>query len=171
MKTFKYLSQVASLCAVLLLAAFQGAYAQETKEEKSAALSAAVLSLLESKNYVFQVQSVAPRRGGMLQQSPGFKVVVSKDSVSGDLPYFGRAYNAAYGSSDGGIKFTSTNFDYKKEDRKKGGWSVKFTLKQQKSARQLSFTIAENGSASLYVICNDRESISYNGYISERKRK
>ena len=132
-------------------------------------LSNEIKSSIETRSFVFQVQSVSPRRGGMIQQSPGYKVSINKDTLTSLLPYIGRAYQAGYGSSDAGLNFTSMDYEYKVEDRKKGGWNITIKVKDAKSARQLMFDVFENGKAYLSVNCVDRESISYNGYLEPRK--
>ena len=126
--------------------------------------------MVETRNYVFRVQSVSPRRGGIIQETPGYDVIVRTDTVISNLPYIGRAYPASYGSSDAGIKFTSTKFEYSMEE-KKNKLHVKIKPKDARSVAQMIFTIYDNGTASLSVISNDRETISYNGYVEKRNTK
>ena len=84
-----------------------------------------------------------------------------------NLPYYGRAYSASINPSENGLNFTSTNFDYTVTPRKKGGWEVLIKPKDANDVREMTFTIFENGTASLYVTSNNRESISFNGYITQ----
>ena len=128
-----------------------------------------VTALIESNNFVFQLQSVSPMKGGLLMQNPGYTVTIGKDSVDCNLPYFGRMYNPSYGSTDSGLKFLSTQFEVKKDARKKGGWNINYKFADTKSVSKMLFTIFENGKASISVICKDRETISYSGFIEQRK--
>src|ERR1044071_8700908 len=66
------------------------------------------------------------------------------DSVVAYLPYFGRAYAATYGSGDGGIKFTSTQFEYTAKTRKKG-WDITIAPKDGSDVRQLFLSVSPNG--------------------------
>ncbi|HZB12771.1 MAG TPA: DUF4251 domain-containing protein [Chryseolinea sp.] len=124
-----------------------------------------IKSLVESKRFVFIAESASPLRGRTVSLTPGFTVVVSSDTITCDLPYYGRAYSAPIGSNEGGFKFTSTDFTYTVKDRKKGGWDISIKAKDNTSSHQIYFTISSSGQASLRAIPSDRQSISYNGYI------
>lgn len=93
---------------------------------------------------------------------------VSKDSLVTYLPYFGRAYSAPIGTSDGGFQFTSTDFAYSTEARKKGGWLIKIKPNDNRDIQQMFLTVTESGSASLQVTSTNRQPISYNGYVVKR---
>jgi hypothetical protein len=123
--------------------------------------------LVETKHFVFTAQTVLPLGGAMRQLTSEYDVKLSGDSLISYLPYFGRAYGPINPGDDGGIKFTSTKFDYKTKARKKGGWDIMITPKDNRDVRQLNFTISASGYASLQVSSNNRQSISYNGYISK----
>ena len=125
--------------------------------------------LIKNKGYKFLAQSANPSRGGLRQLDPGYEVIISKDSLQSYLPYFGRTYNAPVDPTQSGIQFTSTDYEYTVTDRKKGGWDVQIKPKDYKDVRILQFSIFENGSASLIVTSNNRESISFNGRVEERK--
>lgn len=124
-----------------------------------------VKNWIEAQNYIFVPQTVLPAGGGSRQLNPEYSVKISKEAVISDLPYFGRVYSAPLGKNDGGIKFTSNKFDYSKKVRRKGGWDIMIKPKDASEVQQLSFTISENGNASLRVISSNRQSIAYNGYI------
>ena len=129
-----------------------------------------VQNLINSKNFVFKAQTMLPMTGGSRQLTSEYDVRVLGDSVVSYLPYFGRAYSVTYGEP-GGLDFTSTKFDYEVNHRKKGGWDVTIKLTDTRDVQQLNFTISENGYATLQVTSNNRQPISFNGYIAERKRK
>ena len=158
-------SQAIILSIVLCMINVSLNYGQTTKEEKEATVGA----MVEAGSFVFKVQSVSPRRGGIVQESPGYNVSVSKDTVTCYLPYIGRAYQAGYGS-DNGLKFTSTKFQYKQESKKKGGWSISIKYDDSRSVRQMTFNVSKDGSTWMSVVCNDRESISYNGYLESKSK-
>ncbi len=94
-----------------------------------------------------------------------------KNSCKSYLPYFGRAYSVQFNSTNIGFDFTSTNFDYQIIPQQKGGWDILIRPKDQNDNQQFSFVIFNNGSASLNITSVNRSPISYEGYITERKRK
>ena len=152
------------------------ANAQTTKKEKQAVKAAKIKALLDAHSYVFNATYVIPQRGNSRSVNYGYDVVVSKDTVTAYLPYFGRVTLAPSDASDGGVKFTSTKFDYTTKQAKNGSYDITITPKDagnqgSKDVRYLRFNISTNGYASLQVISNNRDPISYNGDIEERKAK
>lgn len=154
---------------LLLLASAEYCLAQGSKKERDSIQAAKISALVAEQRYVFTAQSASPAKGGMIQLTSGYTLNVKKDTVASELPYYGRAYQAGYGSNDGGIKFTSVEFDYKSETRKKGGWNISIKPKDANNFRELMLTVFSDGSATLNVNCNDRQPISFRGYISDKK--
>jgi hypothetical protein len=144
--------------------------AQEEKKETSRNKGNTIKSLIESKNYIFKAQSVSPQRGGTRQLTPEYDMRLIGDSLVTYLPYFGRAYTAPINTSEGGIKITSQNFDYNIRTKKKG-WEITYIPKDNREVRQLFMSVSSNGYAQLRVISNNRDPISFNGYIEELKGK
>jgi hypothetical protein len=158
----KYLKAV-SLMMILAAASFNTLRAQDDKKDQE------VKKLIEDKNFVFFAQTASPTGAPLRQLSYGFDLRVLGDSVVSYLPYFGRAYSAPIDPSDGGFHFTSTSFDYKVIDRKKGGWDIIIKPKDTKDVREMALTTFDNGSSTLRVMSNNRQPISFNGYIAARK--
>ena len=127
-----------------------------------------IKSLIESKNYVFKAQTVFPLGGRSRILTSDYDLRILGDSVVAYLPYFGRAYSAPIDPSQGGIHFTSTQYDYKMQPNKKG-WNITILPKDTRDARELSLNITTSGYATLMVSSNNRQSISFNGYIAQRK--
>jgi hypothetical protein len=128
-----------------------------------------VTSLIESKNFVFIAQSAHPLSGQFRQLTSEYDLRVLGDSIVAYLPYFGRAYSAPLDPTQGGIQFTSTDFEYSQQSRKKGGWNISIKPKDARDVRQMTLSIRENGNASLQVNSNNRQSISFNGHIEPRR--
>jgi Domain of unknown function (DUF4251) len=129
---------------------------------------AVVQNMINSKKFTFRAQSVLPMSGMSRQLTSEYEVKFIGDSVVAYLPYYGRAYSAPYGG-EGGIDFTSTQFEYKAKPRKKGGWDISIRPKDTKDVRELNLIVSENGSANLQVSSNNRQPISFQGYLTERK--
>lgn len=173
MKTLKSILMIA-----VLLTGIQ-ASAQTDKETTT--------KLVNSQNFVFNATTASPManaelnaimsripggQSGSLIQLGGnrYQLVVEKDSLSAYLPYFGRAYTATMNNNDSGIKFNSTEFTYETKKKSKGSWVVTIKPKNEIDAQTMTLNINENGFASLNVNSNNKQAISFNGYISEPKQ-
>lgn len=149
---------------------------------------ATTLRIVEEKNYVFVATTAIPLNGtdinNILRKMPGntgggnislsgssYDVSITKDSVVAYLPYYGRAYSASLNSDENGYKFTAKKFTYDVKKTKKGDWDVIINTKDVKDNVRMSLSISESGYASLNVMSNNKQSIMYNGYLSENKKK
>jgi len=153
-------SLLSTVLIVFLLMSVAG-FSQNSKDEKAALVKENV----ENRNYRFVAQTALPLQGRVRQLTTEYTLKVTKDTIIADLPYFGRAYSAPIGATNGGIQFTSTNFDYTSTEKKKGGWDISIKPKDTQDVRELSLSISQNGYASLQVISNNRQTISFNGYL------
>ena len=102
----------------------------------------------------------------MLNLDAGYTVDFTKEKITANLPYFGRMFTASMDPTKNGFNFSSTDFtiDTSKSNSEKTVWTV--TLKDQQNIRQMFLEIYKNGKAYLSVNANDRQAISYDGYIS-----
>lgn len=114
----------------------------------------------------------SPLASGAINLSgSNYDLVVKKDSVVAYLPFFGRSYSPSLDPDDAGIKFKSKDFTYVKTNRKKGGWNIVIVPKDVKDYQKLTLYVTESGYGTLNVINNNRQPISFNGYIAEPKKK
>ena len=150
------------IISLLLMISGVTAMAQDNDE-------AGIQLAIESKNFIFKAESVTPQRGSTRYLTPEYEIVIKTDTIISYLPYFGRSYSAPIDPSEGGIKFTSSDFEYTIAKKKKKGWEITIKLKDVTDVQNLYFTVFENGNASVRVISNKRESISFNGTVQEGK--
>lgn len=146
------------------------------------------IKVINAQHYIFNATSAMPlanndvnnilskmpggNGSGMIQLSGSqYQLIVTKDSVEAYLPYYGRAYTATMNPDDSGIKFKSKNFKYKAEKKKKGSWMISINPKDTKDTQSMTLNVTENGYATLNVNSNNRQPISFNGYLSEPKEK
>lgn len=157
----------AGLLVLIMLFSITGISAQDKAADKAAKVKA----MIDARTYVFKVQTVLPMRGARpwQQQNMNYDVTVLPDTVISYLPYFGRAFTAPVDPSKGGIQFVSEDFEYDVTDRKKGGWDILIKPRDVQDVSQFRFSITESGFTSLQVTSNNRQPISFNGYITERK--
>ena len=153
---------------LLMMLFFNNLYAQNKESDKQQA----VRKMIIEKNFVFKAQTVQPTAPTVSRQlTSDYDVKVSADTIITFLPYFGRTFTAPLDPTKGGIQFTSTKFEYATSERKKGGWEITIKPQDTQDARLLLMTVSENGYASLQVLSNNRQPISFNGYIDEKKSK
>lgn len=142
--------------------------------------------IVEEKKYVFVATNAMPMNSteinNILSRMPGgsggninligssYDVRITPDSIECYLPYYGRAFAAPMNNDDSGYKFKSKKFSYVATKRKKGGWEIKVNTKDVKDNVRMNLSISENGYATLNVFSNNKQSISYNGYLSEPKK-
>ncbi|HEX2609308.1 MAG TPA: DUF4251 domain-containing protein, partial [Flavisolibacter sp.] len=150
---------------MLTLIAFVSFHQVQAQDKNS------IRQLLESRDFVFKAQSVSPLRGGIRQLTSDYDLRIAGDSMIAYLPYFGRAYaGVILTPGDGPLTFNSTQYTYAITERKKG-WDVSITPKDAKDVRQLFLSVTQSGYASLNVTSNNRDNISFNGYITAIKNR
>ncbi|MDR1742520.1 MAG: DUF4251 domain-containing protein [Dysgonamonadaceae bacterium] len=144
-----------SSCGSSLSSAQKEAQAQEIRQK------------IEDFRFTFKATYAYPTGYRSISLSPYYDLKVSKDSVRAYLPYYGRAYIAPINPDEGGIKFTSTDFDYKvSEGKKAGNWRIEIIPKDLRwGDTTLSLDVWENGNARLDVNSTDRQPISFHGDI------
>lgn len=152
---------------MLLLLAAVPAFAQTGNQPLSK--EAKTKNLVQSGDYTFVARQALPMRGQTRSLTSEYDLHVSADTIEAYLPYFGRAYSAPVDPSKGGIQFTSTRFKSTVTEGKKGGWTVSIVPDDARDVRQLTLTISSTGYASLHVLSNNRQAISFHGYIDGKK--
>lgn len=160
----------------VMLCSMNIAVAQNTKPtraEKTAEKKQAIKTMMNNQNFVFMAQMALPQGWNTIQLNYNYNLTVSKDSVDSYLPYFGRAYMAPinpYDPAETGIRFKTKSFAYNSTN-KKSGWEVTIVPHDVKETRQMILSVSDLGYASLNVISNNRQPITFNGYIIENKPK
>jgi len=158
-----------------LLSVFSDVQAQsETREQKKQDKLNAVKKMVNNQNYVFIAERANPLGWRTINLNYDYSVVVSKDSVDCYLPYFGRAYVAPMNPNDPketGIVFKSKNFDYDNVKTKRGIWEITVVPHDVKETRKFVLSISESGYGTLSVTSENRQSISFDGYITENVPK
>jgi len=163
-RSFLKFSAIAVLLSALLF--------QCSSSKKTVSLNADdVKNMVNNKEFIFVADRVNPLRGRSRTLTSEYDVKINNDSLVSYLPYFGRAYQAPMDPSQGGIQFTSTSFSYEVNANGKNGWDVIIKPKDYQDVQQLSFTIFDNGSATLNVVSTQKDPISFNGNVEPIKNK
>ncbi|MBE7173430.1 MAG: DUF4251 domain-containing protein [Williamsia sp.] len=164
MKTV-FLKSAGSLL-ILITACFLQVSGQNKKND-----NAALQKALDTKHFVFVAQTVTPLRGGVRQLTSQYDLTLSGDTVISSLPYFGRAYVAPMNPSESGLSFTTTTSDYRVKLKKKGAREIGISTKAAGDNQRMQLTVFSNGTASLQVTSNNRDAISFTGYVQEIKKR
>lgn len=153
---------------ILTIALITGVCIKSNAQVKDTAL---LKSMLNSKNFVFKATEASPQSGRTVHLTPGYELTLKEEQISSYLPYYGRAYSAPISSSELGLEFKSTDFEYKVTKRKKNGWDVYIKPHDAKDVKDMYLTVYENGNSNLSVNSINRQAMSFRGYISETKKQ
>jgi hypothetical protein len=139
---------------------------KELKAEKKAQQIMLTKALIDSKAYVFAATTVNPVKMRTVVLTSEYDVKIKNDSLFSYLPYYGRAYTASMGG-DSPMIFKGPIIKYSTENGKKGNYIIKVKVANKSDRLDYSFNVSETGSATLNVISNNRQSISYYGDIEK----
>ena len=169
----RYFVFIAMFLGVLILTAqeTQKKSKKELKAEKKAKQVADTKALVESKNFVFKARTANPMKGSSKTLTTEYDVTLKNDSVYCYLPYYGVAYSADYGSSEGPLTFNQPVITFTIESAKKGGYIIEVKTSNKNDALSFTFHISETGSTSLSVNSTKRQSITYFGDIVKIEEK
>jgi hypothetical protein len=134
-----------------------------------AQVKTSIKSIIDSKHFVFKVQTIFPTGGPARQTNGEYDLKISGDSLVSYLPYFGRAYSVPLPGEGGGYNFSSSDFQYIFKTRKRGGWEITIKPRDVKDFREFSLILSEKGYGTLRALSNNRQAISYSGYIAAVK--
>jgi Domain of unknown function (DUF4251) len=149
-----------------LLFSFHSLAQDNAEKNKKAVLQ----EMIYSKQYRFHAMTATTATGKTMQLTSEYYLMLNKDSLDVDLPYYGRAYSADYGGSDLTLQFKSTNFSYSSDTTKKGGWEITITPKNESKANKIYLSVGSGGYGSLNVLSNNRQSISFYGFLEVIKK-
>lgn len=109
--------------------------------------------------------------GRMLDLSYGYGFTIKDKILEVTLPYFGRLYTPSMDNDKNSFRFTSKDYEIQKTAGKKG--SIIFTIipRDITHIRSMVLEVYKNGGAYLSVGANDRQPISYEGYLMKNEIK
>lgn len=116
---------------------------------------------------VINVMNSLPNSGAgrMLDLSYGYGFTLKKGTLEVTLPYFGRQYIPSMDNDKNSFRFTSKDFEIQKGEGSKGSQYFTIVPKDVPHIRRMILQVFKNGSAYLTIDANDRQPISYDGYI------
>ena len=168
------------IISIFLLAfAFQNCSAQKTRD------SQIINELVNSEEFTFHAERANPMNYDVINalnsipnnpstrilqlNGDGYMIELKKGKMEVVMPYFGRTFNAVYGRSDNSYRFTSKDYTVNKSQSKKGNWIFKIKPNDVNNVSDINIEVYKNGKAFTSIRSNDRQPITYDGYISENE--
>jgi hypothetical protein len=137
---------------------------KEIRAEQKALLALKVDSLVANNQISFLARNAIPTGGESISLTSNYNLWIKGDTVQVFLPYYGRAYQASFGNSEGGIKFTAPMVNVSKTF-KKGNHTISFEAKAPTDLYRMSLTVTQSGYCSLTVNSMNRSSIGFEGEL------
>lgn len=148
-----------ALLFLMMTMALGYSFAQEQTDKE-------IGELIESKQFKFTARSVTPLSGSTINLTSTYDLAVDSNYVEAWLPFYGRAYQSDYGSTEGGIKFKEEAkvLDVKKNE-KKDSYEIHIEVDTVKDSYKIYIHAGESGYASMSINSNRKQAVSYYGII------
>ncbi len=142
--------------------------------------AADVQQVIQQRNFTFMATRAIPTASDInniivnmpnrnsnriLELDEGYTLKIENGVLTADLPYFGRIFQPTYGVENQGLKFTSKDFTFTEQNTENGKVTITIQPNDATRVNVLYLDIYSNGRSYLSVNANDRQPISYNGYI------
>ena len=101
----------------------------------------------------------------------GYDIVFENNEMIVYLPYFGRTYNPSRDLDKAGFKFTSKDFTIDEKEGKKGKKLLTIKPNDVNNVNAIYMEISPNGKCYVSINANDRQPISFTGYIMKNEVK
>ena len=166
MKSFRLLF----LMGIVLFLGGQSLYSQ-SKKEKREQKEKEIKEMIDEKRFTIDVNRALPMGGRTVNLTSSYSLEMRGDSVVSYLPYFGRAYSAPYGGGNGGVRFEKSITDYQCSYNKKGTAQIKFVARTDDDTYRFDVQVYPNGSAFINVTPVNKQSITYHGELTAKKKE
>ena len=124
-------------------------------------------------NYdVVNIANSMPNYGSnrMFNLDYGYSLQLKESEIVSVLPYFGRSYRATgYDTDKQGLRFESKDFSITRSVSKKGNHIITVRPNDVNHIDRLVIEVYKNGKALLSVDANDRQPISFDGYLMKNE--
>lgn len=107
----------------------------------------------------------------LLDLGPGYGITFKKNQIDVVLPYFGRGYRSSSALDQASFRFTSKDFGLEKSMNKKNRLTYTITPRDISYVQKIYLEVYPSGSAMVSVDANDRQPITYDGYIEKLNLK
>ncbi|OYX83809.1 MAG: hypothetical protein B7Y83_10235 [Flavobacteriales bacterium 32-34-25] len=165
MKTLK-IAIVFLLCFNVLIGFSQEKTRRQLRNEKRVEKQKEIQKLIDAKEFQFVARNSNSQSFRMidLTANPNF-IKFKPDFIKSEMPFFGRGFSGlGYGGSDTGLKFEGKPEKFVVNKQKKG-FQIDVAVKGSQDFFNMTLFVSFEGSSTLTIISNNRESISYFGEI------
>lgn len=140
-------------------------------------------SMVEKEQFTFMAERVNITNQDVINSLPGgsaarmqnlsygYNIVFENKEMKVNLPYFGRTYNPSRNPDQSGFFFTSKDYTITEKDGKKGGKTLTVRPKDVNNVDTIYIEISGNGKCFVSIDANDRQPISFSGYIMKNEIK
>ena len=141
-----------------------------TTTKMTAEQQQALRTAIENRNFTITVDKAFPQRGNMINLTSPYSLTIKGDSVYSYLPYFGQAYSIPYGGG-AGLNFNGTLTDYEIAAGKRGVNIVTFRVQSPDGRVEYRLEIESEGSSTITVNSQNRQSIRFMGDMEDPVKK
>ena len=138
--------------------------AKEAKQQKKELKAQEIKQLVQSKHFIFKANALTTTGGFYKNLTSEYDLIINTDSISIDLPYWGRVYMTRI-DDIGGFHFKEKVNELDIQDRGKKGYQLTFTLDNKGDNYFFSMDISRLGYANLRISSTRRSLITYDGVI------
>lgn len=134
----------------------------EQKAIQQQALAQEISERLNGMNFHVAITTMFPRKGPSKTLSHGYYLSVENGVMDSYLPYFGEVYTSYIGAT--GVVFKEKIDAWQIERNEKRHFTrLTMLIKRSEDNYTYRLDVYDNATASLFVYCNRREDISYEG--------
>lgn len=171
---------ISIICMLSFLFFFESCSSQSNMDPQ------VVTALVNSQDFSFHAQRANPTNYDVINiansmpnvpatrifdlTGSNYSIDVKPNNLEVVLPYFGRVFNPTYGSTNqNSYRFTSKDFTVNKSQNKKGRWIIKIKPNDVRTVDEIIIEVSKSGQALTSISSNDRQPISYDGYITKNE--
>ena len=137
----------------------------EMKEERKLEKQKQIEAIVNAKEFVFVPRTAMPSGMKPVNLSVNQNYIKFQPNfIDSYMPFFGRAYSGGYGT-DTGLNFKGQPKIFTVEKKEKAFW-ITIVVRGETDNFRLFLSVGFEGSASLSISSNNRDTISYQGEIS-----
>lgn len=148
-------------CLFVILLVTTTAFSQDIVKEPGKAAQTEIL--INSREFLFQGRMAIPSGGNPIDLTTNQNYVkFHPDLIESYMPFFGRAYNAGYG--DTGLHFKGQPDEFSVKTKRRN-YLISSTVKGENDNYRLYLTVSPDGSATLNISSNNRQTMTYKGEV------
>ena len=143
----------------------QGKTRKELKEERKIENQNQTEALVNSKDFVFIANTALPSGFRSVNiTGDSYYVKFQPDLIESVMPFFGKGYSGVAIGDDTGLRFSGKPEEFTVLKNKKN-YQIKVAVKGTRDIYRLFLSLGFEGSGSLTITSNNRNTISYQGEI------